>query len=214
MSNSKQAKYPEKIRDETEVPPDQAGAALPAALALSPEMCAARGVLAAETGGMDTDDLMGLIDELKRQTTALRSGDSTGLEDMLYTQAITLQTTFTRLLEDGMKAGNVAALESFLKLAFKAQSQGRATVDTLMAFRNPPAVRARQANISNGLQQVNNGLHFWPVAECLKNQNAQNELLEQKHGERLDTGTQGATSRADPAVEAMEGVNGTQVRGR
>lgn len=49
-----------------------------------------------------------------------------------------------------------AATERYLRLAFKAQSHCRATVETLAAIKNPPTVFAKQANIANGPQQVNN----------------------------------------------------------
>lgn len=49
-------------------------------------------------------------------------------------------------------------------------------------------VYAKQANISNGPQQVNNGLPAQAThAEKIANQ--PNELLEATNGERLDTGT-------------------------
>lgn len=44
------------------------------------------------------------------------------------------------------------------RLALKAQSQSGATVETLVATRDPRVVFARHANINNGgQQQVNNG---------------------------------------------------------
>lgn len=40
--------------------------------------------------------------------------------------------------------------------ALRAQAQSRATLETLAAIKNPPAVFAGQANIAHGPQQVNN----------------------------------------------------------
>lgn len=40
----------------------------------------------------------------------------------------------------------------------KAQSQCRATLETLAAIKVGPAIFARQANIAHGPQQVNNGV--------------------------------------------------------
>ena len=45
-----------------------------------------------------------------------------------------------------------------MRMALKAQSQCRATLETLATIKNPPAVFARQANIAQGPQQVNNGM--------------------------------------------------------
>ena len=43
-----------------------------------------------------------------------------------------------------------------MRLALKAQGQCRATLETLATIKNPPVVFARQANIAQGPQQVNN----------------------------------------------------------
>jgi hypothetical protein len=40
--------------------------------------------------------------------------------------------------------------EAHARLALKAQSQCRATIETLAAIKNPPVVVARQANIAQG----------------------------------------------------------------
>ena len=51
-------------------------------------------------------------------------------------------------------------LKLFVSLALKAQNQSRATLDTLANIKNPrQTVITKQANISNGPQQVNNTLH-------------------------------------------------------
>ena len=55
------------------------------------------------------------------------------------------------------------------KLALKAQSQCRATLETLAAIKNPPVIFVKQAN---GHQQVNNGVAASHTAE---KQNQQNE---------------------------------------
>jgi hypothetical protein len=48
--------------------------------------------------------------------------------------------------------------ELYLRMAFKAQNQCRMTLETLSNIKNPPVVYAKQANIANGPQQVNNGI--------------------------------------------------------
>ena len=47
-------------------------------------------------------------------------------------------------------------LDRYMRLALKAQGQCRATLETLATIKNPPVVFARQANIAQGPQQVNN----------------------------------------------------------
>jgi hypothetical protein len=104
----------------------------------------------------------------------------------------------------------INAAETYMRLALKAQSQCRATIETLALIKNPPPVTfVKQANIAHGPQQVNNGAQ--PAAEALRareSENQPNKLLEQQHGERLDGGTAPATLGADSAMAAVAQVYG------
>jgi hypothetical protein len=95
--------------------------------------------------------------------------------------------------------------------ALRAQSQCRTTLETLAAIKNPPIVYARQANIAQGPQQVNNGTE--PVSEVSRtrgNENSQNRLLEQKDGKRLDTGETGTAGGIDPEMATMGKIDRAQ----
>ncbi|MBM4049424.1 MAG: hypothetical protein FJ279_30380 [Planctomycetes bacterium] len=96
--------------------------------------------------------------ELKKQSQQVVKGDLTQLEEMLVVQARTLDTLFGTLTTRA--AANMGeytnAAEIYLRLALKAQSQSRTTVETLAAIKNPPLVIATQANVTTGPQQVNN----------------------------------------------------------
>ncbi len=70
--------------------------------------------------------------------------------------ATALQTLFARLVESSMKAGMLPQQETAMRLALKAQSQCRATLETLVAIKKPPIVYAKQANLTTGPQQINN----------------------------------------------------------
>lgn len=74
--------------------------------------------------------------------------------------------------------------------------------ETLANIKNPPVVYARQANIANGPQQINNSI---PAASRVREEKviSSNELLEHQDGERLDTRTAGAASRAHTAIAVM-----------
>ena len=84
------------------------------------------------------------------------------------------------------------AAERYMRLALKAQTQCRATIETLAQIKNPPMVFARQANVTSGPQQINNGV---PLAREI--QTEQGKLLEQTHGERVDPGATGETIGSD-----------------
>ena len=84
----------------------------------------------------------------------------------------------------------IEASEKYMKLELKAQAQCRATIETLAAIKNPPVVFAKQANIANGPQQVNNVPPTLPRAD--EKTNSPNKLLEQVHVQRLDPGAPSA----------------------
>jgi len=143
-----------------------------------------------------------LISELKERNRAVREGKLEGIEAMLMGQAIALQSIFANFAHrSALNAGEyIEPTERHMKLALKAQSQCRATLETLAMIKNPPTIYARQANVTTGPQQINNG-----VAREIESQ--QTQLLEAQHGERLDTGTKSETGRVDSGMEAVGAVN-------
>jgi hypothetical protein len=99
------------------------------------------------------------------------------------------------------------SMEVYMKLALKAQSQCRTTLQTLAEIKNPqPVAFVKQANIAHGPQQINNGTPS-PESRVEKTQNQPNELLEVNNGKRLDTRKAGSTSRIDQNMETVEAIN-------
>ncbi len=103
-------------------------------------------------------DLMGLVGELLGQAKAANDGDLKRAEGLLMVQAHTLDAIFNELARRAAlnMEEYLDATDRYLRLGLKAQSQCRATLETLAAIKNPPVVFARQANIAQGPQQVNN----------------------------------------------------------
>ena len=90
----------------------------------------------------------------------VRAGDLAGAERMLAAQAPrTLDAIFNEMARRAaLNMGqHIEAMDVYMRLALKAQSQARATLETLATIKNPPVVIARQANVTTGPQQVNNG---------------------------------------------------------
>lgn len=153
-------------------------------------------------------DLASLVGELADQSKAASAGDLGRVEAMLTTQAHTLDTIFNVLAQRGavnMTGGYMAAGEIYLRLALKAQSQCRTTIEALGFLKNPMAgAYVRQANIAAGHQQVNNGI---PPAgrdsRARETEKPPNELLEVKYGETLDTRSTGAAGAFNSPVEAV-----------
>jgi hypothetical protein len=98
-------------------------------------------------------------------------------------------------------------MEGFMRLALKAQSQCRATLETLAAVKNPPVVYARQANVTTGPQQVNNGA--WPN-RAREKEIPQTQLSGADRELRQDTRASGSASAIDLSLEAVASVNGTK----
>ena len=129
----------------------------PHELVLSPTIQGAAGIQA-WSKFMGEADLRGLITELRERTEKVQSGDMKSVEAMLYGQAMTLQTIFTHLARRATSHEYLNQFQATLGLAFKAQAQCRATLEALAEIKNPrPVAFVRQANISSGHQQVNNG---------------------------------------------------------
>ncbi len=137
-------------------------------------------------------------------------GDMTKVEAMLIDQAHALQSMFTNFSRRALNQQYQSNLESFFRMALKAQNQCRMTLETLATIKNPPIVYARQANVTTGPQQVNNGIpaNGPTVTHAEENRNRANELLEVQHGERLDTGTASAAKRTDKAMATLDEIDG------
>ena len=104
------------------------------------------------------------------------------------------------------------AAETYLRLALKAQSQCRTTLESLAEIRNPrPVAFVKQANIAHGHQQVNNGdaayqAEYDPARAEVEN--GQSKLLEENANvTRLDTRASGKTGSGDTPLEALGAVN-------
>lgn len=162
-------------------------------------------------------DLMALADVLADEGKKAQGGDLNKAEGMLMIQAHTLDAMFRSLAVRG--AANMGefpdAAETYIRLAMKAQSQCRATLETLAEIKNPLAgAYVRQANVAGGHQQVNNAPPLVDPSQARGNESTQNKLLEANHGERMDTGAAQAAGGANQAMATLEPVNRPKVEGR
>jgi hypothetical protein len=148
--------------------------------------------------------LNGLHKALGEQINEVVAGGSMARpESMLLCQAHTLDVLFNNLAYKAHNQTYIPNYETFLRLALKAQAQCRSTLETLAAIKNPPVIFAKQANISQGHQQINNNVpRQAPRAE--ENKNLQNELLTELPNETLDTGRTEAASPVNSHLAALE----------
>lgn len=176
-------------------------------LATSPELAAYRVIGAAEGANPIGKqlDVPTMLEQLREQSVAVNRGEMAQAEAMLINQASSLQALFVRLSERAMEQTQMPNLEGFMRLALRSQSQCRATLETLAAIKNPPIVYARQANVTTGPQQINNGAAAPTRAREIENE--QSQLLRADHGQWLDTGTAGAAIGSDPAMATLGAID-------
>lgn len=152
---------------------------------------------------------------IKQAGDAVSSGDLSGLEHILTGQIVALNGVF---VDCAMRAqGNMGqylnAAESYMRLALKAQAQCARTAEVLGNLRAGPTIFAKQANVTTGPQQVNNGNFESSTHACAHAQEAPkpaNELLEDathEQQQRMVPGAQAAPARGNPATEAVGTVN-------
>jgi hypothetical protein len=96
--------------------------------------------------------------------------------------------------------------DTYMRLALRAQSQCRTTLEALAEIKNPRAVAfVKQANIAHGHQQVNNVGGESPAHGNHSSQS--NELLEAQHGNYLDSCTAGAAIGANSELATVGRIN-------
>ncbi|KQS49735.1 hypothetical protein ASG20_12300 [Sphingomonas sp. Leaf198] len=159
-------------------------------------------------------DFTAFYEAMHDRARAIRDNKLDSAEDMLTAQAAALNAMFLELARrSGANMGEyIQAAETYMRLALKAQAQCRATLETLANIKNPPVVYARQANIANGPQQVNNGVVG--TSHGSNQASPPNELLETEHGKRLDPRTAGAAIGSDPTMETVGAIDGASDGGR
>ena len=169
------------------------------------------------------DELGALCGQLQASIERTKSGSIGQAEELLTAQATSLNAIYVECARRA--AVNIGhhpdAVEKYLRLALKAQSQCRTPLESLAEIKNPRAVAfVKQANIANGHQQVNNGT---PPGERMPTGTREEtaitpiELLEDQGGNitRLDAGAPGKAVRSNPALETVGAVHGaTNRRGK
>ena len=108
----------------------------------------------------DGVDLTACVAKLHAAVGRVQRGDLREPEALLTAQAVALNSIFSSMAQRAaMNTGEyLDATDRYMRLALKAQGQCRATLETLATVKNPPVVFARQANIAQGPQQVNNAV--------------------------------------------------------
>ena len=149
------------------------------------------------------------METLGQKVKGIQGGNLAEVEALLTAQAVSLDAIYTALARRALIniGEHMGAAETYLRLALKAQSQSRATLETLATIKNPPMVIAKQANITSGPQQVNNATHTRAHARAGNSENVHNKLLEKSYEERMDTRATQAASGKNSKLEAVGALN-------
>jgi hypothetical protein len=145
-----------------------------------------------------------LVAALGEGSKRVNANDMNDVEATLVSQATVLNIMFGELSRRAaLNMGEyLEASEKYLRMALKAQNQCRMTLETLSNIKNPPVIYAKQANIANGPQQVNNGT-MPSRAHTGEKENPPNKLLEQGNEQRMDPSAQSETSTGNPALDIV-----------
>lgn len=199
------AKPPEKT--------DKEKAEFIAQATLSPSVNAAA-VVSEYAKSFGEQDIADLVEQLHLCMDEVKNGNLQHCEAMLVGQAHALQSIFVNLARRAINQDHLMRYETFLRLALKAQSQCRMTLESLASIKNPPVVFAKQANINHGSgnQQVNNGTpspgnrsSTHAGAHAGENPIQRNELLEVQHGsKKMDTRTAGNAGGKNPSMATVD----------
>lgn len=149
------------------------------------------------------------METLGQKVKSIQGGNLAEVEALLTAQAVSLDAIYTALARRALIniGEHMGAAETYLRLALKAQSQSRATLETLATIKNPPMVIAKQANITSGPQQVNNATNTRAHARAGNSETAPNKLLEESHEERMDTRATQAASGKNSKLETVGALN-------
>lgn len=189
-----------------------------AEIAQSPIYCHAQTSRLFTRGMYGDTDLTEAVAVIREKAAKVQAGDLSEAEAMLTAQATALDAIFTEMARRAaINMGEyLTAAERYMRLALKAQSQCRTTLEALAEIKNPrPVAFVKQANIAHGPQQVNNGT---VPADGLpahgKIPNPSNELSGGSLELLPDTRASQAASRIDTPVETVGAIDRAEDRGR
>jgi hypothetical protein len=188
-----------------------------AEMALGPELANASTFVDFTKNIFPDISLQECIEVMRADIKAVNGGNLDKLEGMLTAQAEALNAMFNQMAKKSIHAEYLPQMETFMRMALKAQSQCRTTVETIAEIKFPKsATFIRQANIANQ-QQVNNGhseTNTRTHAQAGKVIDSSTELLNEVNHAALDTGRTAAAIGLDKGLAALEAVDRTKDRNR
>lgn len=160
-------------------------------------------------GTMGDIDLTEAVSVMRDKVAKINANDKGELEATLTAQTVSLDAIFNELARRAaLNMGqHMEATETYMRLALKAQAQCARTIEVLAAIKNPPVIFAKQANIANGPQQVNNGT----PSHAGQNQSEQTKLLTGDNHATLDTSGTAAAIGVNQELETVGAIHRPEV---
>lgn len=142
----------------------------------------------------------GFVTAMQEGTAAIKSGDLAHLEAMLYAQTETLNMMFHMAVTKAQSAEYLTQVQLHTDIALKAQNHCRRTISTIADLKQPKKTMfvKQQHNTLN--QQINSE----------NKSQSENEVLEGKNGNQLESGAAQTTIGYDAGMEALGISNGSK----
>ena len=97
-----------------------------------------------------------VLNAITEQAQRVNAGDLRDVEAQLVASIATLDALFHRYIAKSEQAPSPRMQEMYAKMAFKAKGQAIRAAEALTGIKAGPLVIAKQVNMANGPQQVNN----------------------------------------------------------
>jgi hypothetical protein len=172
---------------------------------------ASRAIQAVEGKGgfgkyLDTPEL---INCLRDQAAVVNGGDLALTEAMLMNQATTLQSLFSRLIERGMGCDQIPGIRGESEDGATGAVSVPGDSGNAGGDQEPALVFAKQANVTTGPQQINNGTAV--TSRALENESQQTQLSGGNHELLPNARAQGLAGRIDPAMATVGEIHRAEV---
>jgi len=174
-------------------------------------------LFAQHSGVAGGNELNELVKSTRAAVGRVAKGETGQADGLLTSQAIALNAVFLEMSRRAAlnMGSHLGAMDTYMRLALKAQSQCRTTLESLAEIKSPRAVAfVKQANIAGGHQQVNNHAPESPGqaperAGRAGRKRQPNRLLEDlQDAQWVDTRAAPAASACDPEMATVGAVDG------
>ena len=101
-------------------------------------------------------DSRAIMRAIMGQIERVKAGDLSDIERRLVAHIATLDSLFHEFMDKAKAAPSPRMLEMYTRMALKAQSQAIRAAEAISGMKMGPLIVAKQVNMANGPQQVNN----------------------------------------------------------